>query len=91
MAELVSIHDEIEDGQLAAMETKLSYIGLHYEKKAWKWLDGSPLDYENWDEGQPEREDGQCATLKQNKLWKSQGCDVKSNFHCKLTACKHNQ
>ena len=87
LAELVSIHDAVEDGKLADTEQQLSYIGLKNEgSSAWRWLDGTPLDYQNWDEGQPGEE--QCATLKKNGLWQTQGCGAKSKFHCKLTACK---
>ena len=86
LAELVSIHDDIEDGKLAEAETKMSYIGLKNDGNSWQWLDSTPVDYEKWDDGQPGA--GQCATLKQNGLWQSQECDLKSNFHCKLTACK---
>ena len=40
----------------------------------WKWSDGTPFSYSNWDEGQPNNKDHHCT-------WVSKKIQIKSlNF-----------
>ncbi|XP_043212332.1 lectin BRA-3-like isoform X2 [Amphibalanus amphitrite] len=54
----------------------------------WKWANGESLVYTNWDAGQPDNTDCDCAYI-----WKTEGgawddtyCNVAFHFVCELTA-----
>ena len=53
--ELVSIHDEKTNSFILSLASSHFWIGAYRDNTSdvFKWLDGSPWDYNNWDVGQP--------------------------------------
>ena len=55
--ELVSIHDEKTNSFILSLASSHFWIGAYRDntsdENVFKWLDGSPWDYNNWDVGQP--------------------------------------
>ena len=53
---LATIHSAEENAAIRAIARDDSYfIGLsdQDEEGSWKWIDSSPVDYENWRSGEP--------------------------------------
>ena len=54
-ADLLSIHSEHEEQYINNELSKYNnladdvWIGLKFTEKAWKWIDKTALDYQNWD------------------------------------------
>ncbi|CAJ0949488.1 unnamed protein product, partial [Mesorhabditis belari] len=49
---LASIHS-VEENKIVLGDLQWGWIGLEHNGTNWNWSDGSPFDYANWDNGQP--------------------------------------
>ena len=68
--------------------TKESYIGLKHSDNSWSWIDGSDLDYDAWDEGQPADDAGDCALVNKEGKWSAENCTHFHRYNCKLKTSK---
>ncbi|KAH7710925.1 macrophage mannose receptor 1-like isoform 1 [Aphelenchoides avenae] len=56
------------------------YLGLYdaFKNGTWVWSDGTPVDYDNWDEGRPDNTDGAqfCSQLHGDRdgVWDDEDC-----------------
>ncbi|XP_072020400.1 macrophage mannose receptor 1-like [Amphiura filiformis] len=89
---LLSIHDSDEQGYINALTTMVvsSYwIGLreYQQDGELTWSDGTPLDYTNWNPGEPNDANGeeQCAETEtfDEGRWNDNACGIKNAFICK--------
>ncbi|XP_043213020.1 lectin BRA-3-like [Amphibalanus amphitrite] len=90
-AHLTSIATEDENAFINSQFGHLQpWIGLNDmdTEGDWKWANGESLVYTNWDAGQPDNTDCDCAYI-----WKTEGgtwddtyCNVAFHFVCELTA-----
>uniref|UniRef100_A0A914PZG0 C-type lectin domain-containing protein n=1 Tax=Panagrolaimus davidi TaxID=227884 RepID=A0A914PZG0_9BILA len=55
--------------------------------EAWNWIDGTPLDYVDWDKGQPNKSLGcDCGCIElQRGTWMSKNCDDPKPFVCRMS------
>uniref|UniRef100_A0A914Y9Z5 C-type lectin domain-containing protein n=1 Tax=Panagrolaimus superbus TaxID=310955 RepID=A0A914Y9Z5_9BILA len=93
---LVSIHDAIIDALLAQEggnhfhESTISdlWIGLTGMTPTgnWTWMDGTPLDFEEWAIGEPKNITGNnCAALSINDgFWRSESCFTTKPYICNV-------
>ncbi|XP_022082062.1 secretory phospholipase A2 receptor-like [Acanthaster planci] len=93
-AKLASIHSAEEQSYLSLrtsmMNTNL-WIGLHDQSNEgnFEWLDNTPLDFTNWNTGEPnDYGNGEdCVHLRTDELqagtWNDQACDVSYGYICK--------
>ena len=95
--QLASLHseEELEEAKRVAGFNSLgqrgAWLGATFDetKGRWVWLDRSPWDFEDWEEGQPNRtcgrECGNCLRLNTTS-WKFQtfSCTRPTNFLCKM-------
>ncbi|XP_041458281.1 macrophage mannose receptor 1-like isoform X1 [Lytechinus variegatus] len=93
---LASIMSSAENAALMEMAPTIGinyWIGIHQEVAAgsFRWSDGSPYTYENWDRGEPNNHNGEelCGEiyryngLQQNGVWNDAACGVNTPFICK--------
>ncbi|TNM86066.1 hypothetical protein fugu_008337 [Takifugu bimaculatus] len=88
-ASLASVHNIWEYSFLQRlMKTaghSFAWIGGYYFEGAWRWEDGTPFDYDNWD-----KEDSpdlfQCLQMdsQAGQGWSSHDCSTPFPFLCKL-------
>uniref|UniRef100_A0A914C2M3 C-type lectin domain-containing protein n=1 Tax=Acrobeloides nanus TaxID=290746 RepID=A0A914C2M3_9BILA len=53
----------------------------------WGWLDSTPFNYTNWDQGQPSSNTSMCATMGSSGKWYSRDCIHQSlPYVCKVNA-----
>ena len=106
-AELASVHSDSENEWVArwlnegpADEQHSRWLGMRRDPKKsnkFEWSDGTPVDYENWYEGEPNNmgKDENCvATMGKPKYgepgryqWNDSDCKRKYKFVCKLCEC----
>ncbi|KAL3213831.1 hypothetical protein MRX96_035076 [Rhipicephalus microplus] len=84
---LASFHSKEEVGRLSPYLRKSQHqlwIGLVSSyNDSYEWLDGSPLNYEHWKNGEPSSIDENCVEMRQfDALWNDIHCDVKNGFIC---------
>lgn len=84
---LASFHSKEEIGRLSPYLRKSQHhlwIGLvSAYNDSYEWLDGSPLNYEHWKNGEPSSIDENCVEMRQfDTLWNDIRCDVKNGFIC---------
>merc|ERR550532_1099162 len=94
-ANLVSIHDMYQNyfvlQRIKALNIRRRvWLGLtrpYGNAGAWRWTDGSPLQYENWAPGEPSDADGtteNCVEMYQgNGLWNDIDCDTLNKIACR--------
>lgn len=60
------------------------WIGLvSAHNDSYEWLDGSPLDYEHWKQGEPSSVDENCVEIRHfDALWNDAHCHRKNGFIC---------
>ncbi|XP_076822718.1 macrophage mannose receptor 1-like [Clavelina lepadiformis] len=102
-ADLVSIHSDEEITiitNLVLQQTNYSFvyfwIGLNNLNQVYQWTDGSPVNFTNWDTGEPDHPQGfeNCA---ESQLyyhypdWNNLNCDMTRNFICKIRKGKNPQ
>ncbi|XP_070537351.1 macrophage mannose receptor 1-like [Ptychodera flava] len=92
--ELLSLHDANETSWIISrlkLESRRSWwIGLREYgfDENYEWSDGTPLDYENWQQNEPNDYHGeeQCVHIlgsSDNATWNDNHCAVKFSFICK--------
>ena len=85
-ADLVVIDDETEDALLAERVANNAWIGLSDRdvEGAFVWVDGQPLTYSHWAEGEPNDTGGieDCAHLWTDGTWNDRPCDDLLGFVC---------
>ncbi|XP_071789139.1 uncharacterized protein [Asterias amurensis] len=84
----------VTDGFVEAfMETLLFYynirdawIGLMQDSTGkFLWVNGDPLVYTNWDEGEPSSNQGEgCVRISDGQKWDNVGCAATHNFICQI-------
>lgn len=84
---LASFHSKEEIGRLSPYLRKSQHqlwIGLvSGHNDSYEWLDGSPLNYEHWKNGEPNNIDENCVEMRQfDALWNDVHCDLKNGFIC---------
>ena len=78
----VSVHDMQLNAFLAEHVLNFTggWLGLRRkdESHGWKWSDGSPFDWENWEEGQPHGDGERCAYIQEGERgeWRDGDCDI---------------
>lgn len=73
------------NSQIIEMATNIdAWIGLNNASGSWKWADGKPASYLNWDNGQP-MPGGDCAYISASTgKWSSANCDIRRSFLCEI-------
>ena len=68
---------------------KRTWIGLQRnprDKKRWLWVDGSPLNYTRWGDGEPNRITEECVEIRpfgsHNGGWNDQHCSDRIHYIC---------
>ena len=91
-AHLASIHSVQENEFINTIHKsiqprKWSCIGGQKDGSSFKWTDGSPFDYQNWVEGEPNFKDNEehCMNIYDNGLWNDLPCDYRliDSYVCK--------
>ncbi|XP_038077198.1 lymphocyte antigen 75-like [Patiria miniata] len=93
-SKLVSIHTAEEQSYLSLRTSMMNanlWIGLHDRSNEgnFEWLDSTPLDFTNWNTGEPnDYGDGEdCVHLRPDELqagtWNDQACDANYGYICK--------
>jgi C-type mannose receptor len=61
-----------------------AWIGLNdlATPRMYEWTDGTPYEYMNWDDGQPDDPDHQCAGIGPSRRWFDYACDEERGFVC---------
>ena len=77
---LVSIHSEAEKRLIASSEIGFSWIGLKWDpdKKNFFWLDDTTVDFEAWQDGEPNEEDltkNSCFYQNKQGFWGIADCE----------------
>ncbi|XP_023191646.1 macrophage mannose receptor 1-like [Xiphophorus maculatus] len=92
-ADLVTINSEAERVFLWKQISKRSgsvWIGLTVDRdKSFQWMDGSPVIYQMWDEGQPDfiNSDEYCAVMRSfHGFWHDYNCGYEFGFICKRSS-----
>ncbi|KAH7708035.1 C-type mannose receptor 2-like [Aphelenchoides avenae] len=81
---LASIHSQEQQDFIESLVQNQSpntvYLGLYdaFKNGTWVWADGTPVDYDNWDEGRPDNTDGSqfCSQLHPDRdgVWDDEDC-----------------
>ncbi|XP_040073341.1 macrophage mannose receptor 1 isoform X2 [Ixodes scapularis] len=84
---LVSFHSQDQLDRLLPyirLSPSNLWIGLEENKNGtFEWLDGSPLDFEYWQKGEPNGKDENCVELRHfDSLWNDIKCSVRNAFIC---------
>ena len=96
--DLVSIHNADENAFVAGgFGGSLIWLGLSDQAVdgTFAWADGTPLDYENWKDGEPTDNPGlDCVQLDPaDGKWMVAACTINTNYVCKSDAlhdCHHD-
>ncbi|NWU97744.1 MRC1 protein, partial [Upupa epops] len=91
-ASLVSIQDATEMNYLLfylsqiATDVRRLWIGLSKNIDGeWMWIDGSAMEFVNWEEEDPSFYDEQCVDMDASSgTWRKYHCSVDHNFICKI-------
>uniref|UniRef100_A0AC34F603 C-type lectin domain-containing protein n=1 Tax=Panagrolaimus sp. ES5 TaxID=591445 RepID=A0AC34F603_9BILA len=95
---LVSIHDGFTNALVTQQATKHFHERSEVDfwigatnlmtQKQWNWTDGTPLDYNNWNKGEPQNALGSgCVTVSINDgTWSSKDCFKSKPFVCATSA-----
>ncbi|KAI0222168.1 C-type mannose receptor 2 [Lamellibrachia satsuma] len=83
-AHLVSIHSPSENAAVFLMVGGPLWIGLKQDSGEYKWTDGWPDDYTNWEAEEPGSGDG-CIAMNAASKWTDSRCNVKRAAVCKKT------
>ena len=56
----------------------------------WSWTDGSPLDFTNWRQGEPNNGgliggDENCALMFESGAWNDEECSYSEKYICQIT------
>ncbi|XP_022088435.1 uncharacterized protein LOC110978072 [Acanthaster planci] len=91
-AQLVVVEDRMElaylSGVLGLYEMQDDFfIGFSDSRVAgyYEWLDGTPITYTNWGDGQPDDRQGHCVAISSGKeagYWADRDCTQKHKFVC---------
>ncbi|XP_022088561.1 lymphocyte antigen 75-like [Acanthaster planci] len=90
-AQLVVIEERLEEaflsGQLGMEASDEFFIALSDSKTAglYEWMDGFPITYTNWGEGQPDDRTGHCVTMSSGKdagYWADRDCSQQYRYIC---------
>ncbi|NWI51084.1 MRC1 protein, partial [Calyptomena viridis] len=96
-ASLVSIEDSAEMNFLLfylsplASDYRKFWIGLFRNIDGeWVWMDGSAMEYVNWEKGEPTRGfGGYCVDMDASSgTWRNYECSLDQNFICKIPKSK---
>jgi len=83
---LASIHSEAENDFISDLVYDVAWIGLYDEGNddKFRWSDETDLDYENWDDGEPDGGEEDCAYM-DNVLgqWWDDKCTWKQGVVCR--------
>ncbi|KAK0138497.1 Macrophage mannose receptor 1 [Merluccius polli] len=60
---------------------KYVWIGLNYTQGAWRWSDSSNASFNNWKNGEPNRNNN-CVEMLSDGRWNDGGCHHKRHFIC---------
>ena len=85
-AHLVKIETEEDRYLQGKFGSKLTWIGATDgdEEGTFRWTDGTPLTYSNWDLGQPDDAIGEdCAQYWVSGKWNDNNCGNQHYFICK--------
>ncbi|KAH7697329.1 lipoproteinLp(a)-like protein, partial [Aphelenchoides avenae] len=92
---LASIHDaftntfiaQVGDEAFGILKVRNFWIGANrlVKGKSWTWIDGSPLNYTHWAEGEPKSGRSQCASIAlRHGQWKAESCLEKKRYVCEI-------
>ncbi|XP_045124558.1 macrophage mannose receptor 1-like [Portunus trituberculatus] len=93
-ATLVNIHSE-EENQFFANQliqsSQSCWMGLQYNGANWTWADGTPMDYSNWNSGEPNNMESEtCGEMidypnsAYEGKWNNLECGTSRAFGCEL-------
>lgn len=84
--DLLSVHGE-DDLGFAGFRNGV-WIGLRLQGATFKWTDGSPFEYENWDYGEPNNhnDDEHCVEVQSNyrRSWNDRHCEFYNDWICQI-------
>ena len=66
------------------------YVSIFFQAGSFRWSDGTPVIYTNWDAGEPKNQKGmtQCVALRTaygiESEWRTFNCDTSKWFFCKV-------
>ncbi|XP_071820943.1 C-type lectin 1-like isoform X2 [Apostichopus japonicus] len=88
---LVHIDNEEENNEVKAIRLQANigheyiWIGIHDSENEgeWKYEDGNPLTYKNWNKGEPDGYNDQyCGVMNKNGLYHDRKCTTRYYFCC---------
>ncbi|KAG0695880.1 Macrophage mannose receptor 1 [Chionoecetes opilio] len=93
-ANLINIHSE-EENRFFMDQLKQSsqscWVGLQYDGANWTWADGTPMEYDNWNYGEPNNLEAElCAEMidypngEPNGKWNNLHCGESRAFGCEV-------
>ncbi|XP_036377634.1 macrophage mannose receptor 1-like [Megalops cyprinoides] len=90
-ASLASIEDPVEASfvnqnlELLQDGSKSFWIGLYKNHKGeWLWIDNKPVDYTNWESGEPSPASEECVEIYSDSFrWNNVNCHRYKSFICK--------
>ncbi|XP_071527535.1 macrophage mannose receptor 1-like isoform X2 [Panulirus ornatus] len=92
-ANLVSIHTEAEMNLINLATHNMKdpvWIGLVRKTNGFGWSDGTGLDFVNWDKGEPNDEEEECAELYTfSGRWNDASCSFARAYICKTLKIAH--
>ncbi|XP_042869527.1 macrophage mannose receptor 1-like isoform X1 [Penaeus japonicus] len=95
-ADLVSIHSQDESdffGDVLTHSSLGTWIGFTYDAETgqWAWSDGQPVNYTNWNDGEPNNLDGEACTeiidavgWDTHTKWNNMPCTDSRAFGCEF-------
>jgi len=85
-----SVHSSVVNTELASLlDGEQAWVGLSRadNSSSWAWSDGSPVNYQDWDSGQPGPDN--CALVNHNSgtgQWGTDDCSAIHRSVCQVTA-----
>lgn len=79
--DLAIVRDSAENAEIASLiRSEPFWIGLY--RDSWRWVDGSPLTFENWGQNAPNTQYTDACAATMNGVWLNQECGGSLPYVC---------